>query len=114
MAFIPMIVRGAIVTFVSIVVLLQVIQPGYDGRRQFLSELVLGPRGALMTVAFIELGAAIALLAMSRVRPSDSNQCRVLLGVAGVCIVLAGLFPIGRDPELHEPLIFMAFFALIA
>jgi hypothetical protein len=100
--------------FASIVVVLHFVQPGYDGRRQLMSELALGPYGETMRLAFGLL--ALSLLGVQHgLRPLGTAVVpRVLLTAAAVALFAAGVFPLGPTSMLHIALVTLASGLLVA
>lgn len=92
--------RAAVITppgFLAIVILLDLITPGYDPISRFASELSLGPFGWIMIANFIGLGVVVLALAVAlgrtignRVSGWVATGGFALMGtafvVAGVCV----------------------------
>lgn len=82
-------------------------QPGFNGLRQYGSELALGPNGWLMTTAFVLGGLGTWLLvaslwlALAPSRPRDAGVA--LLGVSGLGFVASAIVQTGSHrPGPHE------------
>src|SRR5690348_6179517 len=87
--------------FVAVVVSLQVLQPDYDPYGQLMSELALGQRGGWMLGAFVGFSLAVASVAVL----VDGLLVRALLAASALCLLGAGVFPLGRTDILHISLI---------
>lgn len=95
--------------FLAIVVALHLIQPGYDPRTQFMSELALGHLGGLLVGAFGGLAVAVAAIAVSfRIR-AFPLFLSLLLGGSAVCFLLAGLITLALSAQVHIALVAVAF-----
>ena len=82
-------------------------QPGFDGLRQYGSELALGANGWLMTTAFVLSGLGTWLLAASLWSALDPSRPRdvgvALLGVSGLAFVASAIVQTGSHrPGPHE------------
>jgi len=95
-------IGGAIYFFVA-VGLLHFLRPEYDPVKRVASNYAVGPYGFLMTIAFFAFGLSLFALALSLYRGVDrtyrSRLGLVLLGVAGVGLVLSGIFPTDVTPD---------------
>ena len=98
-------VAGPLV-FVVGFVLIGAVRAGYDPIRQFVSLLSLTADGWLQTVNFLVTGALIVggAIGLRRVLTSGpgSTWVPILIGIAGIGIVLAGVFT--TDPSQGYPL----------
>jgi hypothetical protein len=99
--------------FVLIVSILHVLQPGYDFAHQLMSELALGAYGWAMLFAFLFIAASTVSLAIGIAQVQGSPWLQVVLAVAALGFLGAGVFPLGRASELHIALIALAFVALV-
>jgi hypothetical protein len=92
---------AAIVYFVVVILALHFLRPDLDPIRQPTSQYAVGPYGFLMTSAFFSMSiASFALvigLYQSVSQPALSRVGLTLLGLWGVGVLIAMLFPI--DPE---------------
>jgi hypothetical protein len=100
-----------IVTFIAVVVLLHWIQPRYDARLQFISELALGRLGDLLMVAFLGLSIATAATAVNLRACHSSLAVPSLLALAAVCFLVAGIITLGISVQTHVLLVATAFVA---
>jgi hypothetical protein len=100
-------VAGAAV-FVLVVGVLQHLQPNYDPSLHLISELVFGAHGVWLIAAFIALGAAFGGLGLGMLG-LNAGALSLLAYGAGMCFVGAGAIPLGSQPEVHIPLIAIAF-----
>lgn len=99
--------------FISIVVALHFVQPQYDPAHQFMSELVFGPRGSLMKIAFPCFAASVLAAQWGFGRIGSQHTVRLLLFLAGGCLLGAGIFRLNTEPELHVGMIASAFVMLV-
>jgi hypothetical membrane protein len=99
--------------FIVVVGTLHVLQPGYDLAHQLMSELALGAYGWAMLLAFLFIAASTLFLALGIARVQRSPWLQVVLAVATVGFLGAGLFPLGRASEWHISLIAIAFIAVV-
>ena len=82
--------------FCITVVALHFLRPDYDPIRRFMSEYAVGPYGVLMTSAFfgMSLGSLALVIGLYQgVPPPGRSIGLVLLGIWGVGVLFAGLFP---------------------
>jgi hypothetical protein len=115
----------AFVASTTAVVLLHVLRPDLDPVRRRLSEYAVGRFGGLMTAAFVLFGCGLCALSRA-VRPADATTptlqaLQVLLGIAGVGMILSGIFetqigsPVTAWREIvHSQASALAFVALVA
>ena len=70
----------------------------YDPLEETVSQYSIGPHGYLMTTAFFAIGLGVVALAvaLSRGVMPSPRIGPLLLGLAGVCVFLVGVFPV--DP----------------
>ncbi len=89
--------------FTIVIILAGALTPGYNHLTQAVSEL--GAPGAPYALfvnlgGFIPMGCAITFFAMTSgrflVSPAQKTSARIFLGLAGLAIILAGIFP--TDP----------------
>lgn len=100
---------GGALTFVGTVALLPSWQPGYDPRRQLMSELANGPHGGALLAAFLGLAVAIAACAGVLASHRAARPLVVPLGLSAVCIGAAGVLSLHRQPEAHVGLVAAGF-----
>jgi hypothetical protein len=94
-------------TFVVIVALMHLVRADVDPADRAISEYARGDLGWLMTVAWFANGAAVLALAAglrrSLARVARSGAATRLLDVAGVCLLVSGVFvtdvPAGGGPS---------------
>jgi hypothetical protein len=88
-------------------------RPGYDARYHTGSELELGPGGWIIRMNFFLVGAGLLAFAAGVRQALDTDSAAALLGVAGIALVLAGVFtpdpvrgfPLGPDRHVdHRPI----------
>ena len=98
-----------VATFVVTVLVLHLLQPDYDPTHQLMSELALGRHGWAMIVAFAGLAFAVFGI-QSALAPFDaSRSLRLVLVIAAVFFLVAGIFPLGDASEIHIVAIAAAF-----
>ena len=95
--------------FVMVVSILHLLQPEYDPRSQLMSELALGPHGWAMFLAFLGLASAVFGVQAAITDYDDTRGYRLLLVVAALCFLAAGIFPLGAASLLHVSAIAIAF-----
>ncbi|MDX1486617.1 MAG: DUF998 domain-containing protein [Acidiferrobacterales bacterium] len=98
-----------VATFVVVVIILHLLQPGYEPRYQLMSELALGPNGWAMLVAFSGLAIAILGLQAAIAKSGGSLGYRVLLLAVAMLVLAAGIFPLGAATLIHISAIAAAF-----
>jgi len=98
---------------VVVVSILHALQPGYDFVHQLMSELALGAYGWAMFVAFLSIAAATFCIAFGIAQLQRSPWLQVVLAVAALGFLGAGVFPLDRASEWHIALIAVAFVAVI-
>jgi hypothetical membrane protein len=99
--------------FVVVVTTLHLVQPGYDPVHQLMSELALGPYGWAMLLAFLLLGASTFFLALGIAQVQRSAPLQIVLAIAALAFLGAGVFPLGRASEWHIGFISIAFVAIV-
>ncbi len=99
--------------FILIVVMLQIIQPSYNYSHQLMSELVYGKNGSLMIVAFFSLSIAVFSTQQKMALTENSLSVRILLIIAVLSFVGAGIYDLEKDPFLHIAFIAIAFISII-
>lgn len=100
---------AGVAMFVVTVVALHVLQPEYDPANQLMSELALGPYGGWMFAAFAGLAAAVFGIQAAIGGAGAARGLRVLLVVAALFFLAAGVFPLGATSEIHIAAIALAF-----
>ena len=77
---------------------LHALRSEYDPLEETVSQYSIGPHGYLMTTAFFAIGLGVVALAvaLSRGVMPSPRIGPLLLGLAGVCVFLVGVFPV--DP----------------
>lgn len=98
-----------VAVFLAIVIALHLLQPGYDPRTQFMSELALGRFGGLLVGAFCGLAAALAAIAMGFRLHGFPPLLSLLLGGGALCFLLAGLITLALSAQVHIALVAIAF-----
>ena len=104
---------GGALLFLSVVVGLHLLQPGYDPRTQLMSELVFGRGGGAMLLAFAGLAASMWGAQMAVGSLGGSRSLRVLLIAGAALFMAAGLFPLGERAAIHIGAISVAFVAAV-
>jgi hypothetical protein len=84
------------VLFATIVLLLPAIKDNYSPVQDGISEGALGRYGYLQVAAFFGLGIGSISLAISLVRDVRSPQVGALVGLSGICMLVAGAFSADR------------------
>ena len=96
--------------FLVTVVALHILQPGYEPKQQLMSELALGRFGSTMLVAFAGLALSMFGIQAAIGARGASRGFRLLLLVAALFFLSAGVFPLGGDTsEIHIGAIAAAF-----
>jgi hypothetical protein len=95
--------------FVATVVTLHFVQPAYDPSHQLMSELALGPFGGAMVIAFAGLALSVLGVQVAIATPGASTGLKILLAVAALFFLAAGIFPLGATSEIHIAAIATAF-----
>ena len=98
-----------VATFLIVVLILHLLQPDYEPRHQLMSELALGQHGWAMFVAFFGLAVAVLGLQVAVAECGGSRGYMVLLGVAALFFLAAGIFPLGATSLIHISAIGVAF-----
>lgn len=102
---------AGIAIFLSIVVFLHLVQPGYDPVNQLMSELALGEHGNFMLFAFFGLSLALFSILLGLSKFGSGNELKAPLLLAASCFAGAGIFPLGSSTEIHIVLVMLAFVA---
>ena len=102
-------VLAGVASFVTTVVTLHFVQPGYEPSQQLMSELALGPFGWAMIIAFAGLALAVFGIQAAIANFGASPWFRLLLTVAAVFFLAAGIFPLGATSAIHITAIAIAF-----
>jgi hypothetical membrane protein len=92
-----------------IVVCLHWLQRDYDPAHQLMSELALGEHGWAMFFAFGGLAIAVFGVQLAIGAFGASRSLRILLAIAALFFLAAGVFPLGAASEIHIAAIAMAF-----
>ena len=98
-----------VAVFIIVVLILHLVQPGYEPRHQLMSELAIGQHGWAMFVAFFGLATAVFGLQVTIAGFAGSGGLRVLLGAAALLFLTAGIFPLGVNSHIHIGAIATAF-----
>jgi hypothetical protein len=84
------------IVFVATYTLEGFMRPGYDAQKMFISELGIGPRGAIQCANFIFVGALILVFAWGvRRELPDGKASRagpIILAVIGLSLLASGIF----------------------
>ena len=100
---------AGLATFVVTVGVLHALQPGYDPTNQLMSELALGPHGWAMFAAFAGLAIAVFGIQSAAGVAGAPLGFRLLLMIASLFFLAAGIFPLGTTSEIHIAAIASAF-----
>jgi hypothetical protein len=100
-----------VAVFLLVVLVLHVIQPDYEPRTQFMSELALGLGGAWMLLAFVGLSLAAAATALNLQMHAKSWVLSGLLALAAVLFLATGVVTLAVSPLAHLAFIASAFIA---
>jgi hypothetical protein len=92
---------ATVVVFAAVMQVEGIRRPGYDARYHTGSELELGPGGWIMRMNFFLVGAGLLAFAAGVRQALDTDGVAALLGVAGIALVLAGVF--APDPVRGFP-----------
>ena len=95
--------------FIVVVSVLHLIQSDYELRHQLMSELALGRHGWAMFAAFLGLSTAVFGVQAAIAPFGGFHGYRVMLGVAAVLFLTAGIFPLGATSLIHICAIVIAF-----
>ena len=95
--------------FVAIVITLQFLQADYDPMTQLMSELALGPHGSAMFFAFFCFSTSLFSLQFGLKMLGGSFLVRILMIIAGACMMSAGIYRLDNALELHIGLVAIAF-----
>jgi len=98
-----------VLAFVFTVVSLHLLQTGYDPAHQLMSELAFGSYGWAMAAAFGGLALAVLGVQSAISTFGASQELQILLVLAALCFVLAGVFPLGDTLNIHITTIALAF-----
>ena len=98
-----------VAVFIVTVIALHLLQPDYNPRHQLMSELALGQYGWAMFLAF--LGLAVAVFGVQAAIGSYRavRGYRILLNIAAMLFLTAGVFPLGDTSTIHIGAITLAF-----
>ena len=100
---------AGVITFLTVVVVLHLIQDGYDPVYQLMSELALGNQGWAMLIAFSGLAAGPFGILLALTHHGVQKWYRVLLFVIGPLYLGSGVFSLKGAPEIHIFCIALAF-----
>lgn len=92
---------SSMVLFVVVMTLEGARRPGYDAAYHTGSELELGPGGWIQRANFLLVGSGLAAVAVGVERTLQTTAGAVLLGVAGLGLVMAAIF--APDPVRGYP-----------
>lgn len=95
--------------FISTVLTLQFLQPGYSPQHQLMSELAMGRFGSLMIVSFIGLAVSFLGILISVGIGGGSVGLQMALAATATSFLAAGVFPLGSTLILHIASIALAF-----
>ena len=102
-AQLSMIAMVGIAYFVAAVAVLHILRPDYDPTQRVMSNYAVGPYGFLMIIAFLALAVSKFALALALYRgmtpASRSRTGIILLGIAGLGVLLAAIFPTDVTPD---------------
>lgn len=104
---------GGSVTFAAIVVVLQLVQPGYDLFHQHMSELALGRAGSMMMIGFWSFGVSIFSSQIAIGTSNAPKTVRGLLTCAAISMVGAGIFKLDKSAVIHVSFVASAFILLV-
>lgn len=93
---------AGVALFAVLVALIPVIKDGYSPVEDAISNAAVGSYGYLQTIAFFALGLGSLTLAQGLWRALEGRSARIgsaLIGLWGLGIVLAGVFPADLTPE---------------
>ena len=99
--------------FFILVIILHIVQRGYDPVRQLMSELALGKYGLLMLPAFACFAISVSSVQVGLCPYGTSSVIRNLLRVSSLSLLGAGLFHLGNAPDIHICLVAVAFVLLV-
>lgn len=100
-----------VVVFLVVVLVLHLAQPGYDPLSQFVSELALGRFGDFLLLAFLGLSVATAATAANLRAGNSPLLVPLLLALASVCFLAAGIVTLATSVQTHVLLVAVAFVA---
>jgi hypothetical membrane protein len=100
---------AGVAIFLVTVIALHLLQPGYDPKQQLMSELALGRHGVAMIAAFGGLALAVFGIQSAIGMLGAAPGFRILLIVAALFFLAAGVFPLGDASEIHIGAIATAF-----
>ena len=100
---------AGVAMFVIVVIGLHLLQPDYDPQHQLMSELVLGPHGWAMFLAFLGIAAALFGIQIAISNCGAARWYRFLLDAAALFFLAAGIFPLGKTTLIHIGAIAVAF-----
>lgn len=89
------------VVFVAVILIEGALRPGYEPMYHTGSELELGERGWIQRANFLLMGGGVFALALGVERSLGSTVGALLLGIFGLGMIIAGVFP--PDPMRGYP-----------
>ena len=95
--------------FLMVVIPLHLLRSDYNPLEQMMSELVFGPHGQFMLLAFASIGTAFAGLAIGLAASNAPRFVSVLAAATGLAFLGAGIFRLDNAIEIHVELIAVAF-----
>ena len=95
--------------FLSTVIPLHFLQPGYDPSSQLMSELALGRYGGAMVMAFGGLALSMMGIQVSVAALGATIALRAILIASSTLFLVSGLFPLGSTSDIHIAAIASAF-----
>src|SRR3990172_1642167 len=99
--------------FIVTVVILHYLHPGHNLVHEMMGEIVFGPHGPLMQVAFLSFAVSVFGVQLGLGHIGAPAALRMLLSLAAACLLGAGNFRLNTAPELHTALISLAFVLLV-
>lgn len=101
------------VGFIAIVIYLHFAQTGYSLVHQLMSELAMGRHGSFMLWAFISFALSVAGAIGILTSYKTHLVITLLLSLASMSLVGAGIFTLGTAATLHIGLVALAFILLV-
>jgi hypothetical protein len=95
--------------FIIVVLLLHLVQGGYDPVNQLMSELVFGVYGDIMILAFLGLAISSSGVQIMLINQDANFFLHSLLAGVTFCFVGSGIFTLGNAATIHIILITLAF-----
>jgi len=107
------IVIGGAIGFILIVICLHIVQPDYDPVNQLMSELALGRYGSFMLLAFLSFALSVFTAQSGLHQHKSPAIIRLLLVIAAISLLGAGVFRLGSATDLHIALVAIAFVLIV-